>query len=87
MKVLSFGKKYPETQFFFLIENFSFDKSVLTITIDFMIKGKNKGANLYVLSKGQAKTPNFNYTLILICSSLHQRDLTALLILTDEDKD
>ena len=52
-----------------------------------MIKGKNKGANLYVLSKSEAKIPNFNYTLILICSSLHQGDLTALLLLTNKDRD
>ena len=86
MKILSFSKKFPETQFF-LIEIFSFDKSALTITIDFMIKGKNKGANLYVLSKSEAKIPNFNYTLILICSSLHQGDLTALLLPTNKDRD
>lgn len=33
MKILNLGKKCSETQFLYLLENFCFDKSVLTITI------------------------------------------------------
>lgn len=33
MKILNLGKKCSETQFLYSLENFCFDKSVLTITI------------------------------------------------------